>query len=250
MIPNPILKVLETLQKHRLRYLLMGGQACVLYGAAEFSRDTDILIYADQDSLSALDSAMKELQAEVIAVPPFEKKYLDQGLAVHFRCQALDVEDMRLDAMSVMRGVEPFSVVWERRTTIEYEGGLSLEVLDIQDLVQAKKTRRDKDWPMIRRLVESHYAESYQEPTEQQIKFWLQESRTPAILIELANQFPFQCAAATQGRPALRLAKAATESELIAALEAEEKAERAADEAYWKPLMSQIHELRRQARDK
>ena len=39
MIPNPILKVLSTLSSHQVRYLLMGGQACVFYGAAEFSRD-------------------------------------------------------------------------------------------------------------------------------------------------------------------------------------------------------------------
>jgi hypothetical protein len=31
---------------HRVRALLMGGQACVFYGAAEFSRDTDLLILA------------------------------------------------------------------------------------------------------------------------------------------------------------------------------------------------------------
>ena len=29
---------------HRVRALPMGGQACVFYGAAEFSRDTDLLI--------------------------------------------------------------------------------------------------------------------------------------------------------------------------------------------------------------
>jgi hypothetical protein len=28
---------------HQVRALLMGGQACVFYGAAEFSRDTDLV---------------------------------------------------------------------------------------------------------------------------------------------------------------------------------------------------------------
>ena len=32
---------------HRVRALLMGGQACVFYGAAEFSRDTDFAVLAD-----------------------------------------------------------------------------------------------------------------------------------------------------------------------------------------------------------
>ncbi len=41
MIPNPIRKVLSSMRAHRVRALLMGGQACVFYGAAEFSRDKD-----------------------------------------------------------------------------------------------------------------------------------------------------------------------------------------------------------------
>ena len=34
MIPNPIHKVLSTTRAHRVQALLMGGQACVFYGAA------------------------------------------------------------------------------------------------------------------------------------------------------------------------------------------------------------------------
>jgi len=42
LIRNPILKVLSLIQTHRVEALLMGGQACVFYDAAEFSRDTDL----------------------------------------------------------------------------------------------------------------------------------------------------------------------------------------------------------------
>ncbi len=38
-MPNPIHKVLSTLNQTQVRYLLMGGQACIFYGGAEFSRD-------------------------------------------------------------------------------------------------------------------------------------------------------------------------------------------------------------------
>lgn len=64
----------------------MGGQACVLYGAAEFSRDTDLAILASPANLSRLRAALADLQAEVIAVPPFDLKYLRKGHAAHFRC--------------------------------------------------------------------------------------------------------------------------------------------------------------------
>jgi len=45
---------------HRVRALLMGGQACVFYGAAEFSRDTDLLILADAGNLARLEAARNE----------------------------------------------------------------------------------------------------------------------------------------------------------------------------------------------
>ena len=71
MIPNPIRKVLSSMRTHRVRALLMGGQACVFYGAAEFSRDTDFAILAVAANLARLRRALDALQAEVIAVPPF-----------------------------------------------------------------------------------------------------------------------------------------------------------------------------------
>ncbi len=56
--------------------------------------------------------------------------------------------------MSVMRGVGPFEELWERRTTLAI-GADEVDLLSLPDLVRAKKTQRDKDWPMIRRLVEA-----------------------------------------------------------------------------------------------
>ena len=70
MIRNPILKVLSSIRKHRVQALLIGGQACVFYGAAEFSRDTDLAILASADNFSKLAKSLKDLEAKVIAVPP------------------------------------------------------------------------------------------------------------------------------------------------------------------------------------
>ena len=35
------------MQKNGVKALLMGGQACVFYGAAEFSRDVDLFVLVD-----------------------------------------------------------------------------------------------------------------------------------------------------------------------------------------------------------
>ena len=108
MIPNPIRKVLSSMRKRRVRALLMGGQACVFYGAAEFSRDADFAVLADSRNLARLRAALKDLQARVIALPPFEARFLHRGHAIHFRCQHPEALGMRIDVMSRMRGVDPF----------------------------------------------------------------------------------------------------------------------------------------------
>jgi hypothetical protein len=62
--PSPIGKVLSILRKHRVRALLMGGQACILYGAAEFSRDIDIAVLAEAKNLTRIQRALDELQTD------------------------------------------------------------------------------------------------------------------------------------------------------------------------------------------
>ncbi len=55
MIRSPIHRVLSTFRRHRVRALLMGGQACILYGAAEFTRDSDFVVSADKANLARLN---------------------------------------------------------------------------------------------------------------------------------------------------------------------------------------------------
>ena len=57
----------------------MGGQACVFYGAAECSRDLDLLIEADETNLSRLRASLTELGGVRIAVPHLEQDSLRRG---------------------------------------------------------------------------------------------------------------------------------------------------------------------------
>lgn len=234
------------MREHHVQCLLMGGQACVLYGAAEFSRDTDLAILASEENAERLTKAMQALEAEVIAVPPFLLQHLEAGLAVHFRCRHPGAAGMRVDVMSHMRGVADFSTLWERRTTLEMDDGTLCDVLSLGDLVQAKKTQRDKDWPMIRRLVESNYFSNLAEPSPQQLAFWFQELRTPELLRDLAQAHPALAKEAMAARSLVRHAITGDVPALTLALEAEERQERLEDKAYWQPLKQELERLRRQ----
>jgi hypothetical protein len=220
----------------------MGGQACVFYGAAEFSRDTDLAILASSENFARLKKSLKDLKAEVIAVPPFEAMYLRKGHAVHFRCNHAEALGMRVDVMTKMRGVAPFTRLWTRRTTIQVDGS-KIELMGLPDLVQAKKTQRDKDWPMIRRLVEVNYFVNRATPTKDQIRFWFLELRTPQLLIELArqNRIPAQL---IRQRPLLETLKLEEESLLAKLLIEEEEKVREVDRHYWVPLKKELETLR------
>lgn len=248
MIPNPIHKVLSIFQSCGVRALLMGGQACVFYGGAEFSRDTDFAILADAENLERLKDAMRQLHAEVIAVPSLSLDCLQRGHAVHFRCRHPEAAGLRVDVMSKMRGVEGFELLWDRRTTLEADDGSVYELMSLPDLVQAKKTQRDKDWPMIRRLIEADHAACRDRPTPQQIQFWLKEARTPALLIQRVRENAQEAQELVRARPAvLQAAIAGEESAVEAALLAEEWQERVADKRYWDPLRKELEIMRRQA---
>jgi hypothetical protein len=244
LLPNPILKVLSTLTTHQVRYLLMGGQACVLYGAAQFSRDTDLGVPLMAENHERLAAALTELQASCIAVPPFDWEFLKRGHGLHFRCEHPEAIGQRIDVLAVMRGVAPFEELWERRTTVGVDDGLQIELMDLPDLVQAKKTQRDKDWPMIRLLVESHYRRHRSNPTAEQLRFWLKECRTAELLVEIAKNHPDQMGIVLPTRPLLSLVFNDDLGPLRTALEVEEKLERENDRRYWAPLRKELEQLR------
>jgi hypothetical protein len=245
LIPNPILKVLSTFEKNGVQLLLMGGQACVLYGAAEFSRDLDVTVFASPDNLDRLRSALDELQAEVIAVPSFDPVFLERGHAVHFRCAAPGTDRIRVDVMSKMRGVAGFDELWNRRTTVTVQEAMEVSLLSLPDLVAAKKTQRDKDWPMIRRLLEVNYNDFYDDPNPARIRFWLDELRTPELLVEAASRFPAEARDAATRRPLLAHASSRDLAAVREGLDDEMTREREADRAYWAPLRKELEALRR-----
>ena len=129
---DPVRHILATFNIHEVNALLMGGQACILYGAAELSKDVDFAVLADSNNLARLRSALEALDAEVIAVPAFEKRWLDAGLAIHFRCRASQAEGFRINVMTRMRGVDDFAVLWERRNVVDLEPDLPVPVMALR----------------------------------------------------------------------------------------------------------------------
>jgi len=240
------------MRKNSVKVLLMGGQACILYGAAEFSRDIDLVILIDDENLAALQNALKELQAEPIAVPPFSRENLERGHSCHFRALDPQCYGLRIDVMAKMRGVAAFDELYARRTTVTTkDGSLEIDLLSLPDLVRAKKTQRDKDWPMIRRLVEVDYftsQSSNSDQRDQQLAFWFAELRTAGLLIELSSKNPEIARQHARARPAVRAALDSSNEDVVKELALEESVERDLDRVYWEGLKRELEEFRRTIR--
>ncbi len=213
----------------------------MFYGAAELSRDIDILIYPDPETFDLLRAALQELQAVPIAVPDLSPEVLLRGHASHFRCKREDVAELRIDVMAVLRNCEGFETIWQRRTVLDVDG-IAVNILATEDLVRAKKTQGDKDWPAVRRLVEQSYLVEGSTPSK--ISFWLRELRTPELLIEAAKRFPVEAAELGAGRPALRAAIKEDKAAVAKHFAEELAAETELDIAYWEPLKKELEAFR------
>jgi hypothetical protein len=242
MAKNPILTVLSVFLKRRVKCLLMGGQACILYGAAEFTRDTDFFVLCDDKNLERIKTALRDLKAVQVFFPPLEARFLQKGHACHFVCGTNDTKNFRIDIMSRMRGCPDFKALWAERKFMRIDG-MSVPVLSLRRLVLAKKTQRDKDWPMIRRLVEIDY-HSKKNPDASDVRWWLFECRTPELLSELYEKHRSQYNAIAKMRPLLKYATEGNRDKLEKSLMEEELEERHADRIYWDPLKKELEGMR------
>ncbi|MFH1772003.1 MAG: hypothetical protein ABH872_04230 [Candidatus Omnitrophota bacterium] len=247
MSPNPILKVLFTLKKYKVKSLLIGGQACIIYGAAEFSRDSDFVILCSSDNLNRLKKALNELSADPIYVPELKVFYLKRGHACHFRCGAKEVEGLRIYVMAKLKGCDDFKKLWERRNTVLIEEAGNIDIISLYDLVLSKKTQRDKDWLMLKRLVENDILLNKDNPNDKQVAWWLKECRNPDILIELAQEYPEIAKNCSAKRTLIQFAFRKDAEKLISKLHDEEVIERQKDKEYWAPLKKELELLRHDA---
>jgi hypothetical protein len=222
----------------------MGGQACILYGAAEFTRDIDLAVAVSPANLRRLQAALSDLDAESVYFPSLSAAVLRRGHACHFRSRLPGLHRLRIDVMARMRGVETFARLWKRREEIHLPGVGTVKVMSLPDLVKAKKTQRDKDWPMIRRLIEADVARAAGVRDSSKNAFWLKECRSYEVLRELAQRYPALARRIAARRPALRAALNEDASKAAEFLRNEEDLERARDRRYWTPLRAELERWR------
>jgi hypothetical protein len=133
-----LLKIAEHFQKHRVEYLVIGGQAAALLGSSMPTYDTDLCYRRTAENLERLAAALKELHPTLRGVPPDLPFRLDaQSLALGSNFTF----NTDLGPLDLLGWVEPFGLYEElakRAETVDLEG-TSVSVICLDDLIRIKQ---------------------------------------------------------------------------------------------------------------
>ncbi len=223
-------KLFSSFERTGLEYLLISGQATVLYGAATFSEDVDLWIRPTTANAQKLLLALSEQRSRLHRLtPPLTVRNMRVGHGFHFVVPARPLP-IYLDIMGRPPRVGVFGLAKRRCRNIKTDWGI-LPVIHPIDLVEIKKTRRLADYDIITNLVLLYIAE-HSNPGSAVVRWasrncFRAEERT-MILARLG-----------QNRSVDRCAKDIARE--VAVLQAK-------DRNYWSKIIDELREMRREGK--
>jgi hypothetical protein len=240
----------QILSRSHVRYLLISGQATVLYGASTFSEDVDLWVEPEVVNWQRLLAALQQAGARIYKLtPPLKLEYARRGHGFHFTVPDRESPDGTgyVDIIAVPPRVEEFPVALRRARRFSTDWGL-LPVVGPADLVLLKKTRRLADYAVISALVR---ITTRRLRSRQQWEWALQQTYEAEDLLALwqRGRREWQRKIACP-RAAIRLLLAARKTPSLAklshALLRELERAREADRRYWRPILAELRQLQRQ----
>lgn len=154
-----IKRFFRRLNSRKISYLLISGQATVLYGASTFSEDVDIWVNPEAGNWNRFLKLLRAIGARIYKLtPPISMELIKRGHGYHFQLPSSDKElpFWFLDVMGVVPRAGDFSDAIKNATYQKTEWG-KIPVVGIRDLVEIKKTRRKEDYSVISNLVRIEY---------------------------------------------------------------------------------------------
>ncbi len=149
---NQLRGVFSSCQKHKVKYVVIGGIASVLYGVPRATFDLDILIEATPENARRLLDALTEAGLGTASLVT-SQELLEHEITI-FK------DRVRIDVQTSTPGIR-FEDAWKNRETMDYQGQ-KFYVVSKDDLVASKRAAgRDVDLEDVRLLeLDNHGGEN------------------------------------------------------------------------------------------
>lgn len=145
--PFDAVEILGALERHGVRFVLIGGFAAVLHGATIATRDIDITPAADEENLQRLANALAELGAgiRVDGEPPVQLPH-DARLLASATIWNLTTRYGDLDISVIPSGTAGYDDLHRGASSRPVGRGVRIDVASIDDIIRSKEAAaRPKD---------------------------------------------------------------------------------------------------------
>ena len=137
-------RIISILNKHKVKYLIVGAYAVMYYTQPRYTKDIDIWVKPDSENAKKTYKALKEFGAPLrgISWEDFTNKKLFYQIGV---------APVRIDVIMDLPGID-FDATWKRRVRSKY-AGISINIMGIADLKKSKiATERPQDLLDLQKL--------------------------------------------------------------------------------------------------
>jgi len=153
-------RLLEVLERHRVRYVVIGGLAALLRGSPYNTRDVDVTPDRGRRNLRRLADALRELEAKIRIEPGVQPRTLifEPDFLNRFQNLALVTAHGNLDICLTPDGTRGYSDLKRGASRERITETVEISVASLADVIRSKQAAgREKDrvqLPTLRLLLE------------------------------------------------------------------------------------------------
>ncbi len=139
----------KTLNRHKVKYLVIGAYAVTFYTEPRYTKDLDIWASNDRANAKRLYKALVDFGAPLKGVS--ERDFANKKMIYQ-----IGVAPVRIDILMDASGIK-FENAWKNRKNSKY-GGISINIMGVKELIYSKKKAgREHDISDIKKLTNKKF---------------------------------------------------------------------------------------------
>jgi predicted nucleotidyltransferase len=134
---SDLIELLQLLNDHKVKYLLIGGQAVIVHSEPRYTKDVDLWVAPSATNAKKILAALEEFGAPTSSVT--EEDFATPGTVFIF-----GVEPNRVDILTRVKGAK-FDASYKNRDSVQFQG-VKVSLISLSDLIKVKPaTGRPQD---------------------------------------------------------------------------------------------------------